>query len=79
MCRSQVCISQVALNLHGGNLHGGNLHRLSLHGEISRVVFAASPDLSLDGRRCPAAVVEMPPVPLNELAGSDVEQGVFCE
>lgn len=83
---------QIVLNVHGGIVQdvfasSPDLHVVVVDWDTDGLDSPALVDLSLDGRRCSAAVVEMPPVPLEELAGSDVEQaidaacdqGVLCE
>jgi hypothetical protein len=83
---------QIVLNVHGGIVQGvfassPDLHVVVVDWDTEGLDSPALVDFSLEGRRCSAAVVEMPPVPLEELAGSDVEQaidaacdqGVLCE
>jgi hypothetical protein len=83
---------QVVLNVHGGIVQDvfasdTELLVVVVDWDTDGLESPALVDISLEGRRCSAAVVEMPPVPLEELAGSDVEQaidaachqGVLCE
>lgn len=83
---------QVVLNVHGGTVQDvfasiPDLQVVVVDWDTDELETPALVDLSLDGRRCSAAVVEFPPSPLEELAGSDVEQaidaacdqGVLCE
>ncbi len=83
---------QVVLNVHGGIVQdvfasSPDLHVVVVDWDTDGIDSPALVALSLEGRRCSAAVVEILPVPLEELAGSDVEwaidaacdQGVLCE
>ena len=83
---------QIVLNVHGGIVQGvfasiPDLHVVVVDWDTEGIESPALVDLPFDGRTCSASVVEMPPAPLEELAGSDVEQaidaacdqGVLCE
>ena len=79
MTRTLTARPQIVLNVHGGIVQdvfasNPDLHVVVVDWDTDGLNSPALVDLSLDGRRCSAAVVEMPPVPLEELAESDVEQ-----
>lgn len=72
---------QIVLNVHGGIVQDvfasiPELHVVVVDWDTDGLESPVLVDLSLEGRRCSAVVVEMPPVPLEELAGSDVEQAI---
>ncbi|HEY3965149.1 MAG TPA: hypothetical protein VGM05_11410 [Planctomycetaceae bacterium] len=83
---------QIVLNVHGGIVQDvfasiPELHVVIVDWDTEGLDSPALVDLSFGGHRCSASVVEIPPEPLEELAGSDVEraidaaceQGVLCE
>jgi hypothetical protein len=83
---------QIVLNVHGGTVQDvfasiPELHVVVVDWDTAEQESPALVDMFLDGHRCSAAVIEIPASPLEELAGSDVEQaidaacdqGVLCE
>ncbi|MBI3864898.1 MAG: hypothetical protein HY290_23730 [Planctomycetia bacterium] len=83
---------QVVLNVHGGIVQDvfasiPELQVVVVDWDTDGGENPAQVDLVLDGRTCSAAVIDMPHAPLEELAGSDVEQaieaaseqGVLCD
>lgn len=75
--------SQIVLNVHGGSVQAvfasiPELLVVVVDWDTEGLESPALVDLSLAGRRCSAAVVEIPPVPLEDLAGSDVEQALHA-
>lgn len=72
---------RIVVNVYGGIVQGvfassPELHVVVVDWDTDGLNSPALVDLSLAGRRCSAAVVELAPVPLEELAGSDAEQAI---
>ena len=72
---------QIVLNVHGGVVQGvfsslPELHVVVVDWDTDGLDSPAVVEMSLDGRPCFASVVEIPQSPIEELAGSDVEQAV---
>ncbi|MBI3860744.1 MAG: hypothetical protein HY290_02490 [Planctomycetia bacterium] len=77
---------QVVLNVHGGIVQDvfssiPELQVVVVDWDTGEDMNPAQVDLVLDGRACSATVIDMPHSPLEELAGSDVEQAIdaACE
>ena len=83
---------QVVINVNGGLVQGvfaslSELQVIVVDWDTDEINNFSRVDLVLDGRDCTASVIDFPPSPLEELAGSDVEQaieaacdqGVLCD
>ena len=77
---------QIVLNVHGGVVQDvfsslPDLHVVVVDWDTEGLDSPAVVEVSLDGRSCSASVIELNALPLEELAGSDVEQAIdaACE
>lgn len=72
---------QIVVNVHGGIVQDvfasiPDLHVVVVDWDTERLDSPALVDEPFGVRTCSASVVALPPVPLEELAGSDVEQAI---
>lgn len=72
---------QIVLNVHGGSVQDAfssipDLQVIVVDWDAAGFGIPSRVELSFNGQPCSASVIEISPVPLEELAGSDVERAI---